>query len=80
MTRNPLVIDLALAALAAILVLIIAPGLAVAGLIALLVLIFAVVSFVRQSRKRARKPSARGRPDQRARSKTRARGRPPPTY
>ena len=65
MTRNPLVIDLALALLAAILLLIIAPGIAVAGLIGLLVLIFSVVSFARQSRKR------------RPRAPTRVRRHPP---
>jgi hypothetical protein len=57
--RNPLATDLALAVLAAVLVLIISPGLAVAGLIALLVLTFAVVSAIRKSRKRRARPARR---------------------
>lgn len=70
MRRTPLTTDIALAVLAAIFVLIVAPGTAIAGLIALVVLIFCVVSFVRQSRRaRARPVRARARrgPPQRKR-------------
>lgn len=59
MRRYPLVTDLALAVVAAIFVLIIAPGLAVAGLVALLVLVVMVTSFVRQGRKRRPRTAAR---------------------
>lgn len=62
MTRNPLVIDLGLALVAAVLILVLAPGLAVAGLIALAVLVVAAVSFVRQSRRRRARTVARTRP------------------
>ena len=44
--RNTLLIDLAIAAMLAALVLILAPGLAIVGLLALLVVIVGAVSFV----------------------------------
>ncbi len=53
MTRNALVTDLALAVLAAIVVLILTPGVAVAGMIAILVLLGCVASFVVDSRRRS---------------------------
>jgi hypothetical protein len=61
MRRNSLVTDIALAVLAAILVLVIAPGVAIAGLIALLVLFFSVVNVVRPSGKRRARPHGRAR-------------------
>jgi hypothetical protein len=63
MRRTPLTTDIGLAVLAAILVLIIAPGAAVAGLIALVVLIFCAASVVRQSRARRARPGVRTRRD-----------------
>jgi hypothetical protein len=77
LTRNPLTTDIAIAVVAAIVLLIVAPGLAVAGLIALIILIFAAVSFVRQSRKRRGGPKRRTRPDRRAQPPSRPRRRPP---
>ena len=74
MTRNPLTIDIALAVLAATIVLIVTSGAAEAGLIALIVLIFAVISLVRQSRKRHRLSKPHGR---RTQPVARARSRPP---
>ena len=52
-TRNALVTDLALAVLAAIVVLILTPGVAVAGMIAILVLLRFVTCFVLDSRRRS---------------------------
>ena len=58
MRRNVLLIDAAIAAAIAIIVLIISPGLAVAGMIALAVLIICAISLVLDTR-RSRKPRAR---------------------
>lgn len=52
MTRNALVTDLALAVLAAIVVLILTPGVAIAAMIAILVLFGCMASFVLDSRRR----------------------------
>ena len=60
MNRNTLVVDLALAAGIAILVLILAPGLAVVGLLALVVLLISSVSFAIDLRRR-RGPTRRPR-------------------
>ena len=66
MSRNTLLIDAGIAALLAILVLVIAPGLAVVGLLALLVVIVCGVSFAfdlrrRRSHRLAPRRLARGR-------------------
>jgi len=52
MSRNALLIDAGIAAVLAILVLVIAPGLAVVGLLALLVVIVCAISFVFDLRRR----------------------------
>ena len=62
MTGNALLTDLGLAVLAAVIVLILAPGVAVAGLIAILVLAACAASFVRGPRARARRARAARRP------------------
>lgn len=66
MTRNTLLADLGIAVLAAVLVLILTPGVAVAGMIALLVLAACAVSFGIDSRRRrsARTPRRRRPPHQ----------------
>ena len=51
MTRRPLLVDLAVAALAAAAIVILAPGLAVVGLLALLVLVVCAVSLLIDSRR-----------------------------
>jgi hypothetical protein len=51
-TRSPLLTDLAIAVIAAILILVLTPGVAVAGMIALLVLAACGVSLVLDSRRR----------------------------
>ncbi len=75
MTRNALVTDLVLAVLAAIVVLILTPGVAVAAMIAILVLFGCVASFVLDSRRRssraARRRTTSGRPPARRRSRAR---------
>jgi Flp pilus assembly protein TadB len=53
-SRNPLIMDIAIAVLAAILILVLTPGVAVAGLIALLVLAACGISLVVDSRRRRR--------------------------
>ena len=53
MTRNALVTDLALAVLAAIVVLILTPGVAIAAMIAILVLFGCMTSFMLDSRRRS---------------------------
>ena len=58
MSRNTLLIDAGVAALLAILVLVIAPGLAVVGLLALLVVIVCGVSFAFDLRRRRSRRSA----------------------
>ena len=55
MTRNALLTDFGVAVLAAIIVLIITPGVAVAAMIAILVLAACAVSLARDVRKRARR-------------------------
>jgi hypothetical protein len=58
--RNALLIDVGIAALVAILVIVIAPGLAVVGLLAILVLIVCAVSFaLDRRRKRSREDDLR---------------------
>ncbi len=58
MSRNTLLIDAGIAALLAILVLVIAPGLAVVGLLALLVVVVCVISFAFDlRRRRSRRPA-----------------------
>jgi hypothetical protein len=61
-TRNTLLVDAGIAALLAILVIVIAPGLAVVGLLALLVVIVCGISFALDLRRnrRGRIPGARG--------------------
>ena len=54
MTRNPLLTDVAIAVLAAILILVLTPGVAVAGMIALLVLALCAATLVLDSRRRGR--------------------------
>lgn len=54
MTRNPLLTDVAIAVLAAILILVLTPGVAVAGMIALLVLLVCAATLVFDSRRRRR--------------------------
>ena len=66
LTRNALLTDIGLAVLAAIIVLIITPGVAVAGMIAVLVLAACAVSLARDVRKRAR----RAPPTRRSRKRT----------
>ena len=73
MTRNALVTDLALAVLAAIVVLILTPGVAIAAMIAILVLFGCMTSFVLDSRRR----SARGSRPQTTSGRATARRRPP---
>jgi Flp pilus assembly protein TadB len=60
-TRSPLITDLAIAVVAAILILVLTPGVAVAGLIALLVLAACGISLVIDSRRRRRASAAGGR-------------------
>jgi hypothetical protein len=50
-TRNVLLVDLGIAIVAAIIVLLLTPGLAIAALIAILVLIACAISFRRESRR-----------------------------
>jgi hypothetical protein len=52
MTRSPLISDLAIAAIAAILILVLTPGVAVAGMIALLVLLACAINLIVDSRRR----------------------------
>ena len=59
MTRNALVTDLALAVLAAIVVLILTPGVAIAAMIAILVLFGCMASFVLDSRRRSSRAARR---------------------
>jgi ABC-type Fe3+ transport system permease subunit len=54
-TRNPLLTDVAIAVLAAILILVLTPGVAVAGMIALLVLLACAATLVVDSRRRRRR-------------------------
>jgi ABC-type bacteriocin/lantibiotic exporter with double-glycine peptidase domain len=69
MARNALLIDCTIAAILTILVVVLAPGLAVVGLAAILVVLVCAISFAldrrSRSRRRSRKPV------------TRARSRPP---
>jgi hypothetical protein len=60
-TRNPLLTDLAIAVIAAILVLVLTPGVAVAGMIALLVLLACALNLIVDSRRGARAASFRQR-------------------
>lgn len=83
MRRHTLLIDVAAAAVLAILVIAISPGLAVVGLLALLVLIICGVTlaFDRRRRRRAENPVAELRRSRTADSRTarsRARSTPPP--
>ena len=55
MTNRTLLVDVAAAALAAILLVVIAPGLAVVGLVAILVLIVCAVSFALDRRHHGRR-------------------------
>ena len=66
MTRNALLTDIGLAVLAAIIVLIITPGVAVAAMIAILVLAACAVSLARDVRGRARRAA----PTRRSRRRT----------
>ena len=52
MTRSPLTTDFAIALIAAILILVLTPGVAVAGMIALLVLLACAVNLILDSRRR----------------------------
>lgn len=61
MRRNVLLVDLAIAIVAAIVVLAVTPGLAVAAMIAILVLAGCALSMGRESRRRARDPRRRSR-------------------
>lgn len=65
MTRNALLTDIGLAVLAAIVVLIITPGVAVAGMIAALVLVACAVSLARDVRRRNRRAAPTRRPRKR---------------
>ncbi len=65
MTRNVLLTDIGLAVLAAIIVLIITPGVAVAGMIAALVLAACAVGLARDVRKRGRRAAPTRRPRKR---------------
>jgi hypothetical protein len=56
--RNPLLVDVGIAALLAVVVLILAPGLAVVGMLAILVLLIAGALLVRDARRRKRGPRA----------------------
>jgi hypothetical protein len=71
-TRNVLLTDLGIAIVAAILVLILTPGLAIAAIVAIVVLIGCAVSFRIEARRRRHVPnlSARERAAQRAASRT----------
>ena len=73
MTRNALVTDLALAVLAAIVVLILTPGVAIAAMIAILVLFGCMTSFILDSRRR----SSRAARPQTTSGRAPARRRPP---
>jgi hypothetical protein len=64
-TRNALMTDIGLAVLAAIIVLIITPGLAVAAMIAILVLAACAVSLARDVRRRAQRAAPTRRPRRR---------------
>jgi multisubunit Na+/H+ antiporter MnhB subunit len=59
MRRNVVLVDLAIAIVAAVFVLILTPGLAVAGMIAIVVLAVCAISFRRQSRRRRRTRATR---------------------
>jgi hypothetical protein len=61
LTRNPLLTDVAIAVLAAILILVLTPGVAVAGIIALLVLLACAITLAFDSRRRRRPGSLRPR-------------------
>ncbi len=61
MSRGPLLADVAIAVVAAAVILIITPGVAMAALIALIVLIVCLVSFVVQSRRGRVTPNPRRR-------------------
>ncbi len=61
MTRNALLVDAVIAALLAILVLILAPGLAVVAIIALLVMVVCAVSLVLDLRRGRSRTSSRRR-------------------
>ena len=65
MTRNALLTDIGLAVLAAIVVLIITPGVAVAGMIAALVLVACAVSLALYVRRRGRRAAPTRRPRKR---------------
>ncbi len=62
MTRNPLFIDLTIVVIAAILVLILTPGVAIAGTIALLVLLTWAVTLILGARRRRAESPRPGRP------------------
>ena len=57
MSRDPLLSDIAMAVIAAILILALTPGVAVAGMIALLVLLACAVNLILDSRRRSPGPS-----------------------
>ena len=75
MTRNALVTDLVLAVLAAIVVLILTPGVALAAMIAILVLFGCVASFVLDSRRRSSRAARRRTTSGRAPARRRSRAR-----
>ena len=56
MRRNALLADVAIAAVLAILVIVIAPGLAVVGLLAILVIVICAITFA-VDRRRSRRPA-----------------------
>ena len=62
MSRNPLLTDLAIAVIAAILILVLTPGVAVAGMIALLVVGAFAVTLVLDARRRRGQAPPRRRP------------------
>jgi len=77
--RNTVLIDAGIAALLAILVLIIAPGLAVVGLLAILVTVACAISFAFDRRRRRRRRNVDIRvshPSRRAQRQPRQRSRP----
>jgi hypothetical protein len=59
MSRNTLLVDVAIAAILTILIVVLSPGLAVVGLIALVIVLVCAVSFARDARRRRRKPARR---------------------
>ena len=62
MTWNPLLTDLSIVVIAAILILVLSPGVAVAGMIALLVLLAWAVTLILDSRRRRDESRRPGRP------------------